>query len=165
MWRTCGEQRSYWTNFLSHECFKKSYTPPRVLCNSWCTQVGCPPCWGKWWIWHFFTHLWYSFNTLGSTLESGVFSDPSTMSQRSMEAKTIFILNFIRLNFSPWIVNNSSSFPRKIWCCFLHIFMGVGWGVCMYVWLYWLFFWSCSIYFNIHGMFFHPQQLPYTIKM
>src|ERR1700737_3502441 len=50
----------------------------------------------------FFTRLWYSFNTFGSALDGGAFSDPSTMSQRSTEAKAISILNFQRLNFSPW---------------------------------------------------------------
>ena len=47
----------------------------------------------------FLTCLWYSFNIFRSALEGGVFLDPSTMSERSTEAKTISILNFQRLNF------------------------------------------------------------------
>ena len=50
----------------------------------------------------FFTCLWCSYNTLGSALESGAFLDPSTMSQKSTKANTISILNFQRLNFSPY---------------------------------------------------------------
>ena len=47
----------------------------------------------------FLTCLWYSFNTLGSTLEGGGSSDPFTISQRSMDANNILNLNFQKLNF------------------------------------------------------------------
>ena len=46
----------------------------------------------------FFTCLWYFFNNLGFMLESRALLGPSTMSKRSIEAKTISILNFQRLN-------------------------------------------------------------------
>ncbi len=49
----------------------------------------------------FFARRWYSLMTLGSALDGGASSDPSTISQRSMEANTISILNFQRLKFSP----------------------------------------------------------------
>ena len=70
----------------------------------------------------------YSFNTLGSTLE-GAFLDLSIMFERSMEAKTISILNFQRQNISIEFVYDSSSFilaqtmglynkilQIKLWC-------------------------------------------------
>ena len=50
----------------------------------------------------FFTHFWYSLVTLGSLLEGGAFSDLWIMSQRSIEAKSISILNIRRLNLSPY---------------------------------------------------------------
>ena len=40
------------------------------------------------------THFWNYFNTFGSTLKNWTFSDMSTMSQWSIEAKTISNLNF-----------------------------------------------------------------------
>ncbi len=49
----------------------------------------------------FFARRWYSLMTLGSALDGGASSDSSTISQRSMEANTISILNFQRLKFSP----------------------------------------------------------------
>ncbi len=49
----------------------------------------------------FFARRWYSLMTLGSELDGGASSNPSTISQRSMEANTISILNFQRLKFSP----------------------------------------------------------------
>ncbi len=50
----------------------------------------------------FLTRRSYSFFTFGSAFEGGASSDPSIMSQRSMEAESISILNFQRLNLSPW---------------------------------------------------------------
>jgi hypothetical protein len=41
------------------------------------------------------------FLHLGSAFEGGASSDSSIMSQRSMEVKSISILNFQRLNLSP----------------------------------------------------------------
>ncbi len=65
-----------------------------------------------WWSWlstklmpmidmAFFTCRWYSLMILGSALDGGASSNPSTISQRSMEANTISILNFQKLKFSP----------------------------------------------------------------
>ena len=83
---------------LSREYCKESFTPPQVLCNSWCAQVGYPPSWGD--DGHgLLTHLWYSFNTLGSSLEGSGSLYPSIISQRSMDTNNILILNFQRLNF------------------------------------------------------------------
>lgn len=65
-WKTCGNSRGCWTKFLSCECCKGFFTPPRVLCNSWCVHVGCPPSWGQWWTLHSFhvfgipLTFWYS---------------------------------------------------------------------------------------------------------
>jgi hypothetical protein len=49
----------------------------------------------------FLTHLWYSFITLGSTLEGGASLDPSIMFQKFMDVNNILILNFQRLKFPP----------------------------------------------------------------
>ena len=43
--------------------------------------------------------LWYFFNTLEFALDEGGFLDLSRISQRSMDANNIVILNFQILNF------------------------------------------------------------------
>ena len=67
----------------------------------------------------FLTRLWYLFNTLGFTLECEVFSYLSTMSQRSMKAKTISILNFQRLNFS--LLNLSMTLAPLLLSCVIFV--------------------------------------------
>ena len=55
------------------------------------------------------TRLWYSFNTLGSTLQGGGSSDLSIISQRSMDAIT----------FRFWVSKDSSSLTFKWWHCMI----------------------------------------------
>ena len=50
----------------------------------------------------FFMRLWYSFNTLGSSLKGRPFSYPSAIFQRFMNVKTISILSFQRLKAYLW---------------------------------------------------------------
>ena len=49
----------------------------------------------------FLMRLWYSFNTSGFALEGGGPLDPSTISQRFMDANKISILNFQKLYVVP----------------------------------------------------------------